>query len=177
MEPKYWLTPHWPPYEWRNTVTGETICDTLHDEWFYWLYLTERFKRLGEEIRAGDGIFIYETEGRSYLEGEEVRQGVSQQWRGRRLKMGEKGIVALVWAIGTLENNPERGVIKDPEDAKSWDFQYIVKTKRDKLPGKPVPLSTVCQCLGYKPGWAPQNQLMRLTEEQWDCILRAFRAR
>jgi len=182
MKPQYWLTLHWPLYEWRNTKTGKLDNRwTGQEDWFYYVYLTERFKRCGEQIQPGDGIFIYNTEGRPYLVTQYSSKGVNHVLGGRRLEENRedivtrrKGIVALVWAIGRLENNPEWQSIVDPQGSPRLDFKYIVETRRDELPRKFVPLSTIRQCLNW-PNGSPRNQLMSLTEAQFNCILRVFR--
>ena len=140
---KYWLTVHYP------MSTAER-----HAEWKYWIFLKKR-----RNLRAGDRVFIYETETNpSYVEGN----------RTITRPPGRKVVIALVRAKGDVRQHD--GGPEVLEDGRIHDWNFVAETELERECY--IPLDELRQAL-ERPGWCARvfGGLMELSEAQFNRIL------
>lgn len=117
----YWLTTHWPPI--KSQQRG------------YWVHLQEGLQQVGNDIKIGDLIFVYETETGPELKG-----------KNRRI-VGKQVIFALVEVISRLERSGEKPKVYTNSKTRHWAWQ--IRTRLVKKCN--IPIEKVRRVLDYKP--------------------------
>jgi len=160
----YWINSHWPPFAKDKPEPPSPLPDP---EYHYRVYLPDGRQDAGRELRKDDCIFIYET-----------------KW-GRTLKSGEKyaigrqGIVALVRALTSIQENPELKPDEYLNGSRIW-WKWQARTQVKELGF--CSHDDVCKILGYSTDYTfhgfgdRRSGLKKLTEGQFNSLLDCFRA-
>lgn len=155
MTQKYWITTQWPQYE-------ASKSDDFDIE------LQEKYEDVRRKLEKGDLIFIYE-----------LKTGYVEKGCGKR-KQGRCGIVALVQANESFEENPkkEKRTFYDGKKEIKMRWKWLAKIKTLSKNGF-IPREKLNVILDYKPnytlrGFGKGSGLMDITKGEFCRLLKLF---
>jgi len=157
----YWINIHWPPFA-KDKPTPSSSDPPYH----YRVYLPDGRQDAGQELKADDYIFIYET-----------KYGKPRRDRSKYAP-GRQGIIALVCARTPIceKTSEER---EEYLDGSTIWWKWQAKTDKKKLGF--CPHDDVCKILGYSPNWTlhgfgdQRSGLKKLTnKKQIEAFLKYF---
>ena len=159
----YWINIHWPTLARDKLKLPSPLPD---NGYHYQVYLPDGRQDAGQELRASDYVFIYET------------KGGRPRKDGKKYALGKQGIIALVRALEPiLDTHAEPEEYADGGSIR-WNWQARTQVVELHFCSH----DDVCKILGYSTAWTlrgfgdQKSGLKKLTQKQFESLFGCFRA-